>query len=102
MAYRAFADKVRAYGVKLEPGWDLVFLLPMPVSWSAKKRDLHLLQPHRQKPDVDNLVKALLDAIYEDDSQHYAIGRVGKFWAAAGCIRVIPARPILPGDGMLR
>jgi Holliday junction resolvase RusA-like endonuclease len=40
----------------------------MPESWSRKKRALYDGQPHQQKPDLDNLVKAVLDAIYGDDS----------------------------------
>jgi Holliday junction resolvase RusA-like endonuclease len=46
----------------------ITFYLPMPESWSRKKRALYDGQPHQQKPDLDNLVKAVLDAIYGDDS----------------------------------
>lgn len=44
-------------------------------------------KPHQQKPDKDNLEKALLDAIFDDDSRIWD-GRVSKVWGATGMIRV--------------
>jgi Holliday junction resolvase RusA-like endonuclease len=42
-------------------------------SWSAKKRNASLGRPHVQKPDLDNLVKGVSDALnriaFADDSQ---------------------------------
>ncbi|NBS71358.1 RusA family crossover junction endodeoxyribonuclease, partial [bacterium] len=35
----------------------------MPVSWSKKKRAAHDVQYHAQKPDADNVTKAVLDAL---------------------------------------
>ena len=44
-----------------------------PASWSAKKQAAHLDQFHTQKPDLDNLEKAILDGLnriaFADDSQ---------------------------------
>ncbi|MCR4339433.1 MAG: RusA family crossover junction endodeoxyribonuclease, partial [Gemmatimonadaceae bacterium] len=37
------------------------FRLPMPPSWSNKKRLAMIGQPHAQKPDIDNLLKAVLE-----------------------------------------
>ncbi len=53
----------------------------MPKSWSAKKKAAHEGEPHRQKPDLDNLVKAMLDALHDDDS-HIWDGRFTKRWSA--------------------
>lgn len=53
----------------------IIFYMPIPKSWSkAKKQAAELLQIRpTTKPDIDNLVKAVLDAIngiaYEDDRQ---------------------------------
>ena len=44
-------------------------------------------KPHQQKPDKDNLEKALLDALCEDDSYIYD-GRVSKYWSDAGYIEI--------------
>lgn len=68
-----------------EFGYRLVFHLPMPASWSAKKRREMCGQPHQQRPDKDNLEKAFLDALLEEDS-HIWDGRVTKLWAETGHI----------------
>jgi len=56
---------------------DVLFVMPIPKSWSKKKRLASVGQPHICKPDADNLVKAMLDAlegtIYKNDSQVYSI-----------------------------
>ncbi len=61
--------------------------MPFPRSWSAKKKAAHLGQPHRQKPDLDNLIKALLDAALDDDSGvHEMTAR--KVWGEEGEIQI--------------
>ncbi|KNE88062.1 hypothetical protein PSTG_18543, partial [Puccinia striiformis f. sp. tritici PST-78] len=62
-----------------ECGYHVTFVLPMPDSWSKKKRTEMAGKPHQQKPDKDNLEKALLDAIFEDDCR-ILDGRVTKVW----------------------
>ncbi|MGJ7799988.1 RusA family crossover junction endodeoxyribonuclease, partial [Enterobacter hormaechei subsp. xiangfangensis] len=42
-------------------------------------------KPHQSKPDFDNLVKALSDAIYEDDA-HIWDARITKLWGEVGQI----------------
>lgn len=54
---------------------DLVILLPIPVSWSKKKKQAALqgLVYPTKKPDIDNVEKAIFDAIngvvWHDDVQ---------------------------------
>ena len=51
----------------------------MPASRSKKKKAAMTGKPHRQRPDVDNLGKALFDALFKEDSciaQSFA----RKFW----------------------
>lgn len=52
-------------------------------SWSKKKRAAAMGQPHTQKPDKDNVEKAILDGLnriaYADDSQ-VSYGSCGKSW----------------------
>jgi Holliday junction resolvase RusA-like endonuclease len=89
LRYRAFCDEVRLHGMALpEGGARIVFMLPMPASWSAKKRASMAGQPHQQKPDTDNLIKAVQDAILDDDCRIYDISGC-KFWAVSGSITVI-------------
>lgn len=40
-------------------------------------------KPHQQKPDADNLLKSLMDAIYSEDCAVWDI-RVTKRWGNAG------------------
>jgi Holliday junction resolvase RusA-like endonuclease len=88
VAYWAFKDEVRIRKVHV-PVCDthVTFVLPMPPSWSKKKRAAMDGAPHQQTPDVDNLVKALLDAIYANDCHVYDI-RGSKFWGVDGKIIV--------------
>lgn len=62
---------------------DVVATFAAPASWSKKKRAALLHRPHTQKPDGDNLLKAVKDALnriaWGDDGQVYD-ARVRKVW----------------------
>lgn len=86
MRYRQFKDEVRLLGVKVpESDYHITFYIPMPQSWSEKKKRSWNGTPHQQRPDKDNLEKALLDALFSDDS-HIWDGRVTKRWGYEGKI----------------
>ena len=91
--YYQFAEDVREFGIQVpESGAKLSFFIPMPKSWTKKKKAHMIGTPHQQTPDIDNLIKAVLDAIYEDDkvvwdiraSKHWAVGPVGAIWVRYG------------------
>ena len=84
--YRAFKDLVKIHAVDVKPSRQhIIFHVAMPKSWSKKKRHIFNGQPHTHKPDVDNLLKALLDAIFGDDAHIWDI-RASKLWAEQGMI----------------
>ena len=93
LKYYAWRDGFRllcaAKGVRLPPDGRLIliFEMPMPASWPKGKRaELHGA-PHRQRPDLDNLVKAVLDALSpEDGFVHWIEAR--KKWAEGGRIAI--------------
>ena len=88
LRYRAFADEVRAHGVIIpEDGATVVFTLPMPKSWSKKKRAAMQGKAHTQTPDWDNLAKALCDAVHGDDSHLHTVA-VRKVWGQQGSIEI--------------
>ena len=88
MKYWAFKDLVRLAGIKLpEGGSHVIFHMPMPKSWSKKKRAEMDGKPHKLKIDIDNLTKALLDAIFNDDKIVWNIW-VTKLWSYSGKIEV--------------
>lgn len=79
--YRAFCDELRLkHPDRLQEVVQLTFYMPMPQSWSNKKRTAMLGKPHQQKPDIDNLSKAVLDALCLDDSYIYSL-HAEKYWA---------------------
>ena len=88
LRYRAFCDEVRLKGVRVpEAGAHIKFGIPMPKSWSKKKRERMQSAPHQQKPDIDNLTKALLDAVHKDDSGIWDL-RTTKCWDEKGWISI--------------
>jgi Holliday junction resolvase RusA-like endonuclease len=74
----------------------IVAWFPMPSSWSMKKRRQHALRWHTQKPDGDNLAKAVLDALkehWQDDCQVCWL-TVQKRWTGGGGLTEITVSEI--------
>lgn len=74
---------------------EMIAYMPIPKSWSRRKKFQALagaLRPNR--PDIDNLLKAVLDGcnkiIYNDDSQVYSIWakKVYETWDIKPCVVV--------------
>lgn len=89
MRYFAFRDEVKKQHIELPDSSHVVFIMPMPPSWSEKKR-IHMNgQPHRQRPDIDNIFKALGDSVYAEDCQIHDM-RITKYWGLEGEIIITP------------
>lgn len=69
-----------------DAGLALEFEIPMPPSWTKKKRAAMDGQPHQQVPDIDNYVKAFLDALMVDDATVWRLESIEKRWAESGRI----------------
>lgn len=94
--YRAYRDEIRLRRVWAPTDGDLVvFLLPIPSSWSQKQQRAADGQPHRQKPDTDNLLKALLDATYAEDAHLWTI-TPAKVWSSTPGILIARRDPLVP------
>ena len=86
--YFAYKRQLKRLGVSLpESGYHVVFVLPMPESWSKGKKKAYDGMPHQQTPDKDNLEKGLLDALFGRD-EHIWDGRVTKVWGREGKIMI--------------
>jgi Holliday junction resolvase RusA-like endonuclease len=67
------------------------FDIPMPKSFSKKKRLDVVDSPHTQRPDIDNLIKAVLDSmngtVISDDSIIWSMTST-KTWRENPCIYI--------------
>lgn len=93
--YREFKDNIGAafvdaghniqemdvYGVRV------IAWLPMPKSWSEKRKSKSFLTPHRQTPDADNILKAVCDALLDNDSGVW-LKEISKFWSREPHIKI--------------
>ena len=90
--YRCFCDAARLYANQqnfvLSPGMYYRFWIPVPKSWSKKKKLKMEGTPHRQKPDLDNYIKAVWDALCREDSHIWSIGSAEKRWSKLGFIQI--------------
>ena len=68
-------------------------LFAMPVSWSKAKRAKHFGKPHTQKPDGDNVAKAVMDGltlagVWPDDAVVWSL-EIRKVWAVQGYCTIL-------------
>jgi len=89
LKYFAYRDEVKLRKVFIpECNYHVIFILPMPASWSEIQKKEMDGQPHQQVPDKDNLEKGLLDAVYGNDCRVWD-GRATKRWGRKGKIIVM-------------
>ncbi len=73
----------------------------MPKSWSNKKRDEYISLYKRSKPDLDNIAKSILDAMFKEDEAVVEL-RARKSWGIDNLTRVVVYQcvpPIISGFG---
>ena len=89
--YWEFCDIVRQeWGLEPFPcAVELTFDIPMPKSWSKKKRAQLVGEHHQQTPDLDNLEKAVFDALLSRDEAIHTVYK-SKYWSEEGCICITP------------
>jgi len=83
--YWEWKELVKSIATNVPPAAQVVSLswiayFTPPASWSAKRRIAVIGQLHRSKPDRDNIDKALLDALFDDDAA-IAAGSLEKRWS---------------------
>lgn len=64
---------------------DAVYLIPMPATWSEKKKAKMNGMPHEPRPDTDNITKAIKDTLRKEDSDIWW-EKAEKRWAYKGSI----------------
>jgi Holliday junction resolvase RusA-like endonuclease len=75
LAYWKFRAELQLQKIEIPIPCRVVFFMPIPASWSGIKKIAMDGEPHTAQPDLDNLVKALLDALLAQD------GHVWSIWA---------------------
>lgn len=66
-------------------GVHMIVMIPMPASWSKKKRLQKVGTYHDQKPDLDNVLKGFMDATLGEDKMVAEV-MISKYWGVAGYI----------------
>jgi Holliday junction resolvase RusA-like endonuclease len=61
-------------------GASITFFIPVPASWSKKKKKQHHGMLHQSKPDLDNLLKAFGDSLISEDKYIAHYGELSKRW----------------------
>lgn len=89
--YFKFCNDLRLLANGWQPpvaGAHIIFHLPMPKSWSDSKRKRMAGKPHQQRPDLSNLLKAVEDALFDEDSVIWDY-HLTKRWADDGDIVIL-------------
>jgi Holliday junction resolvase RusA-like endonuclease len=87
--YLAFKKSIKLQAALLKftlpKVFEAVYFIPMPDTWSEKKKEKMNGLPHEQTPDTDNLTKALKDCLLDQDSSVWN-EKAEKRWAYKGSI----------------
>jgi Holliday junction resolvase RusA-like endonuclease len=86
LAYRAFADALRAEAPNLPPA-SRVLSLKVTAAFATDDASLWGT-PYRKKPDADNILKSVMDALWKDD---HKLGDVSadRKWEREDSVRVV-------------
>lgn len=87
--YKAFRDEVRRRGIELPVPFAVEFYLPIPERAVCACDG----EPHYSKPDADNLLKGLIDAVYykrKGGDSHVHSFVVTKRWSLEGHFIIYP------------
>ena len=81
--YYSFKDEItyQSKHYEVPDSIRVTFGIPFPKSYSKKKKVELLGKPHQIKPDVDNLVKALLDSLKDKDQSVWRVD-ARKIWTS--------------------
>ena len=88
LKYWEWKSSMQKFGINFDSGQvDVIFFVPMPKSWTKSKRLAHDGKPHKSRPDIDNFLKALFDAVCDEDSHIHTV-HAKKVWSTKGMIEL--------------
>ena len=85
--YHEFKDMVRMYAKAQGFKWNkkqwlsFYFEVPMPKSWPKYKKAEMEGMEHDEKPDIDNMLKAMLDTLLKEDKSVAKLYMVTSEWS---------------------
>lgn len=84
--YAAYKEELRHQlpGYELGDELHIYFYIQMPKSWSEKKKREMDDKPHKQRPDIDNLIKGFMDAMSPEDSSVWTVYAEKRWQREAG------------------
>lgn len=90
LEYWRFKDEInlKRKGFELGNRFSVLFCVPFPKSYSKEKCQMLFLKPHDQKPDVDNMVKAVMDSLHKKDKE-VSFVKARKIWGYKPAIFLI-------------
>jgi Holliday junction resolvase RusA-like endonuclease len=83
---KAMEDYAMITKFKLTEILDVDFYIPMPESWSKKKKESMCGKPHQNKPDLDNILKFIMDTLLPEGDQNVHTIVAKKVWDYEGKI----------------
>ena len=96
--YWAYKDELRVllnnHNIKIGDNICIEFHVAMPKSWSKKRKNEMNGLNHTKRPDVDNLLKGFMDAIFEEDSHIHTV-YAKKYWAKEPSIVILNCQEFL-------
>lgn len=98
--YWQWKDKIRQEAANqqlvLPPTFRATFFIAMPNSWPKRKKLEMAGKEHTQTPDTDNLMKALKDALCEEDSHIWHDSPIKVWsWKPAIYVEAVQPQPLL-------
>lgn len=66
----------------------IVAFRPMPQSWSNAKRRMMIGEPAKPAPDIDNIIGAVMDALFPKNDDHVVSLEAHKIWGESGAIQI--------------
>jgi Holliday junction resolvase RusA-like endonuclease len=88
--YRAWCDEVRRQmgDQTLPEAFWVRFWVPLPPSYSAKRREALAGSPHTLRGDIDNFIKSLMDCLLEDDAHVWRVHAEKRWVDGPGHIEI--------------
>ena len=80
--YKAYKDTLRQQKIFIPDEAKITFYMPVPESKQER-----IGNPHQFTPDIDNLLKAVMDAAHKSDAHIWNV-HAKKVWAKEGGIEI--------------